>query len=177
MSEHLDQPQFLILEPTEVAAAETLAEGALQFSMNDSADWIVDMGARYERFAITRRVSPQGSHFIMGLKIEGSNDNDPITITRYSLDADRRYFMVIPEYYENFDHYERSLADKTPEADTLLMEMGAFLPDLDDWSDFKGLLETAYVRGEVQQMNLELAQRMGSAALEHPHPSTEPDVS
>ncbi len=177
MNEYLEHPKFLVLEPAEVAAANTFIDGALQFSMNDSADWMVDMGVQYERYAVTRQVSPQGANFIIGLKIEGGNETDPITITRYSLDTDKRYFMVIPEYYENFDHYQQSLADKTPEADVLLMDMGVFRPDRDDWSDFKGLLETAYVRAEVMLMNLELAQKIGSVALEDPQPDTDSSVS
>jgi len=153
--DNLNHPQFLVLEPTEILAAETFADGALQSSANDCVDWVIDMGTKYERFAISRQRLQHDSYCILGIKIEGGNDNDPITITRYSLDVAKRYFMVIPEHYDNVDHYDYLLADKPSEADTLLVEVGAFLPDQDDWSDFKGLLETAYIRAEVRHTDLE----------------------
>lgn len=174
MEEHRDFAQHLTIEPGEVAYAVTLADGALKYG---AMNWTVDHGVAYEQYSVTQNQTSQGYRCLLGAKLQGTNDDEPVTIVRYILDTGTGHFLAIPERYNNADEFDEACKTGVEEADIMLLRMGMFLPTQSDWNDFKQILETGKGHIEKHQMDIELQRLLGRTATESKQPDSEPDVS
>lgn len=172
--EHSNQPpQFLTIEPREIAAANQLSEEALTFSTRDEISWMLDYGRQYERFYVARKMTAQGYPCVLGAKIEGTNDDEPLTTTRYSLDTVTGHFIVTSERFDNVDSYYNPDTD-TSKADLMLMRMGMFYPTEKDWHDFMSILTTGKNIADEMTVKLAMTELIGPSVMDEP--TREPDT-